>query len=61
MADEPQPAPGPQYFFRGRGRIQEVKIWDIALKGGPSEPGADSKLPSDKVMTEFAHGAFGPA
>jgi hypothetical protein len=59
VPDQPQPGPGPQYFFRGR--IQEVKLWRIALKGGPAVPDSNGELPGDLVMTEFALGAFGPA
>jgi hypothetical protein len=58
VSDQPPlPAPGPQYFFRGL--IQEVKIWNIALKGGPVD--VDQPLPTDHVLTELARGAFGQA
>jgi hypothetical protein len=57
VSDQPLPAPGPQYFFRGL--IQEVKIWAIALRGGPSEPDDDDRYSPDLVMTECGRGLFG--
>lgn len=59
VPDDPQPAPGPQYFFRGL--IQEVKIWKITLEGGPSQSDSSGNLPEGQVLTEFALGAFGGA
>jgi hypothetical protein len=55
--DPPLPAPGPQYFFRGL--IQEVKIWNFALREGPAEPDDEGRLPGDRVSTEYALGALG--